>query len=144
MSYFEDLTPYSYYHLGISDNTLNIGWLGREQPYKQGEVKEEILESLWEFLHYRMLQLRGFHVCEFCASPHNGPLPVERNNETIYMGASEIRIIGYNNKIYAAPDLIYHYIVKHSYKPPEEFLEAVKKGPRPSSDKYKKAFGALL
>ena len=144
MSYFEDLTPYSYYHLGISDNTLNIGWLGREQPYNRGEVQEDILASLWEFLHYRMLRLRGFHVCEFCTSSHNGPLPIERNYEILHLGTSEIRVIGNNKKIYAAPDLIYHYIAEHSYRPPEEFLEAVEKGPRPSSEEYKKEFNALL
>ncbi|MGD9007268.1 MAG: hypothetical protein PVG41_05070 [Desulfobacteraceae bacterium] len=144
MSYFVDLTPYSYYHLGISDNTLNIGWLDREHAYARGKVQDEIVEILWEFLRYRVLRMRGFHICDFCTSPFNGPLPVERNNEIIHLGTSEIRVIGENNKIYAAPDLIYHYIIVHSYKPPDEFLEAVIKGPRPNSKEYKLKFSAIL
>ena len=40
------------------------------------------------------------------------------------------------NAIYAAPNLIYHYASVHKYKPPGEFIEAVKGGPRPFSKEY--------
>jgi hypothetical protein len=34
-------------------------------------------------------------------------------------------------RIYAAPNLIYHYVRTHHYKPPQEFLGALKDGPFP-------------
>jgi hypothetical protein len=38
--------------------------------------------------------------------------------------------------IYAAPTLIYHYVEAHHYKPPDEFLQALREGPRPPSQEY--------
>ena len=40
------------------------------------------------------------------------------------------------NRIYAAPNLIYHYVAVHHYSPPEEFVEAVLHGPNPPSEQY--------
>ncbi|MCX7805518.1 MAG: hypothetical protein N3A38_10060 [Planctomycetota bacterium] len=37
----------------------------------------------------------------------------------------EIRVLGRDGKIYAAPTLIYHYVVAHKYRPPQEFIDAV-------------------
>ena len=39
-------------------------------------------------------------------------------------GSAEIRVRG-ANRVYAAPELVYHYVVAHQYKPPREFIEAV-------------------
>jgi hypothetical protein len=144
MSYFEDLTPYSYYHLGVLDNTFNVGWLDKEHLYPKGITEDEIVEKLWLLLHFRVLQLRGFHVCEFCVPLSKAPMPAERNGEIIHLGFSEIRVIGENGKIYAAPDLIYHYIVSHSYKPPEEFTDALRKGPMPNSVEYQIKLNKLI
>jgi hypothetical protein len=52
------------------------------------------------------------------------------------IGDGEIRVIG-KSAIYAAPTLIYHYVVEHQYKPPDEFIEAVLKGPSPESEEHK-------
>src|SRR6267378_4456553 len=38
--------------------------------------------------------------------------------------------------VYAAPTLIYHYVRTHHYKPPDEFLRALRKGPRPPDREY--------
>jgi len=38
--------------------------------------------------------------------------------------------------VYAAPDLIYHYVVEHHYCPPDEFIQAVLEGPLPGSLEY--------
>lgn len=43
----------------------------------------------------------------------------------IRLGSAEIRAYSLNGKIYAAPNLIFHYAKAHNYKPPEEFIWAV-------------------
>ena len=39
------------------------------------------------------------------------------------LGSAEIRVFGQNGKIYAAPNLIYHYMKDCGYLPPQEFLD---------------------
>lgn len=53
---------------------------------------------------------KGFHTCPFC------------NNER---GSTHFTIEG-NGKSYCFPKLLTHYISAHGYKPPDEFLDAVK------------------
>jgi hypothetical protein len=144
MTYYKDLTPYSYYHMGIDDNTLNIGWLDKRHTFTTGGVEAQVIDKLWRFLKPKLLRTRGFHVCEFCKFPVDGPLSVERNNEVIRLGMGEIRIFGDNEQIYAAPDMIYHYIADHNYKPPEEFLEAILTSPLPGSKTYIEKFQHLM
>ena len=49
---------------------------------------------------------------------------IQRGKHTAYLGNGEIRVRG-EAAYYASPTLIYHYVVAHHYKPPEEFIEAV-------------------
>lgn len=44
---------------------------------------------------------------------------------TIALGDAEIDVTGHD-KVYVCPTLIYHYILRHGYRPPAEFLEAVR------------------
>jgi hypothetical protein len=41
------------------------------------------------------------------------------------LGSAEIRVPGKDGKVYAAPNLIYHYIKDCGYLPPQEFIDAV-------------------
>jgi hypothetical protein len=41
------------------------------------------------------------------------------------MGNGEIRVQAPDGQIYVAPALICHYIARHKYLPPKEFIEAV-------------------
>lgn len=41
------------------------------------------------------------------------------------LGSAEIRVTGEHGEIYAAPDLIYHYVADHHYKAPDAFVCAV-------------------
>ena len=54
----------------------------------------------------------GYHICDFC------------NFCNVELGAKTIEI-AYKEKIYACPALIIHYIEKHQYLPPTQFIEAV-------------------
>jgi hypothetical protein len=138
LSYFEDLTPYTYYHAGIKENTFNIGWLDIGYPYQCGEVPAEFLDKLWDLVQIRLFRLRGFHVCNLCSQTEAAPLMVKKDDLEFTLGDAEIRVLGEAGKIYAAPNLIYHYVTVHGYQPPEEFVRAVLTGPGPDSEIYRK------
>jgi len=142
MSYFKDLTQYIYSkgeksHLPV----LNIGWLSNSESFITGETSQEFKDKLYRFCldEYVVLVMRGFHNCEFCGlslsewgktHPDYG-----KNAGLMGLGDGEIRVIGLS-KVYASPTLIYHYVVEHNYKPPQEFVDAVLTGPQPDSAEH--------
>jgi hypothetical protein len=112
-----------------------------------------MLEAVWQYCKFPVAQMRGRHECEFCWSQLPQPSDKasllaalrdhdnrvwrsERNGETLFLGSAEIRVFGSDELIYAAPTLIYHYISIHHYKPPEEFLRALKESPKPPDPVY--------
>ena len=74
--------------------------------------------------------MRGIHECNFCRAQRWPLLPLEENpaitvgGKRFLLGHCEIWIPGHNEKIYASPALIIHYIEEHDYCPPEEFMMA--------------------
>lgn len=111
MAFFEDLTPYNYF-LPEREGTVNIGWLERGHPFSAGPTSATFREKLKACCHRRVKQTRGLHMCEFCKGRKKPG------------GSAEIRVVG-NGRVYAAPELVYHYVVVHDYKPPKEFIGAV-------------------
>jgi hypothetical protein len=138
MAYYPDLSTYTYCNSEESARALNVGWLSAAQPYLQGEVPAGFTERLWAFCRTRVNQTRGFHDCEFCSANSHTP---RRGEETITIGSAEIRVFGSDGRVYAAPNLIYHYVVEHHYEPPEEFISAVLDGPLPQSPDYEALAG---
>ncbi len=139
--YFPDLSPndfgnayigYEYERFG----TVNVGWLDKKHTYVQGKTSDEFQTRLLEFCAYPVVRTRGFHECEFCESSISQPICVQMGDRKIGLGSAEIRVF-YNGRVYAAPNLIYHYVVEHQYKPPDEFIEAVLQGSLPNSLAYK-------
>jgi hypothetical protein len=76
MTYFPDLTPYTYSQ-GVSGGTpptvttLSIGWLGRGEPFQVSspEWPDQIfLDNLspFEQEEYHVNRMRGWHICELC------------------------------------------------------------------------------
>lgn len=123
MAYYPDLSPYNYAH--HSKKELNIGWLEKDQPFPIGEVPENFFINLDFYLNsdFTLFHYMGDHDCEFC----------ENCNDS---SSCEIRVISKDGKIYAAPELIKHYIKVHKYLPPQEFIDAVMTGPNPDSIEY--------
>ena len=113
MAFFEDLTPYTFFHPEEEpDGTVNIGWLERGHTFPTGKTSAEFRAKLQQLSQFRVKRTRGFHSCDFCKGrdkPHS---------------LAEIRVLG-DERLYAAPELVYHYVVEHGYKPPEEFIAAV-------------------
>lgn len=135
MAFFVDFSKYKYKNRQ-EENTVNIGWIEGTKDYCTGEVTKEFLLYLWEYMKFPFYQTRGIY--------HNITLDGENamfiavfDGYEIPMGSYEIRVIDkLNNLVYAAPDLILHYIINHHYLPPKEFIEAVKNGPKPNSKEY--------
>jgi len=132
--YYPDLSSYEY--LRDEDSAaLNVGWLDGAHKYLQSEPLDLFVERLWAFCHMPVNQMMGIHECELCPESifdrH-----VWRGDTDLWLGSAEIRIFGLEGVIYAAPNLIYHYVVDHHYSPPDEFVGAVLKGPLPDSSDY--------
>jgi len=125
MSYYEDLTAYSYYTPGKLNNEWNVGWLDEHHPFLTGPIDPELCEKLLKLCHRPVRQMRGYHYCSFCKGT-NVPVTVESSAGVLKLGAAEIRVEGRDGRIYACPDLIYHYVKVHNYRPPEDFLEAIR------------------
>jgi hypothetical protein len=125
--YYPDLTPYRY-SFGDGDpidpNVLNVGWLDAQRPFPKKRASEEFLDALFERCLEVVYQTRGHHRCPFCRASSSG-VEVSRKGKRSWLGSAEIHIEGKDGKIYAAPDLIYHYVAAHDYAPPDEFVEAV-------------------
>jgi len=138
MAYFKDLTPYEYFsNEPLTPKPLNIGWLSVEKPFETGATSQKFKDRLLKFCsdEYILVVTRGLHICEFCNRSHK--LSYERwikKQEGRYgdkahaasIGNGEIRVLG-KSAIYAAPALIYHYVLEHQYQPPDEFIEAILK-----------------
>ena len=126
--YFPDLTPYTYDH--IEDQIgLNVGWLEKGHEFATGSVPDGLVEKLTEICQEPYERYRGQHVCRFCDF---GPMTLDKLNEYFQkaedanaLSSTVIRVNGADGKNYYSPAMICHYIEKHGYKPPEEFIKAV-------------------
>jgi hypothetical protein len=122
--YYPDLTPYKYMEGNVEPNTFNVGWLDKKHSYPTDSPSKVFLARLFRLCLDPVNRTRGYHTCALCQQPSFG-LEVEREGRELSLGAAEIRVIGKGGKLFAAPDLIYHYVKDHNYKPPDEFIEAV-------------------
>src|SRR6267142_4782726 len=123
--YQRDLTPYRYDIPDPLPDVLAVGWLSRTNGFPHGDVPCEFANALERLLvSNRVNQMRGFHVCEFCKkSPIFCSTPAHIE---IALGSAEIWMPSRENRvIYAAPDLIYHYVLEHRYLPPNDFIHSV-------------------
>jgi hypothetical protein len=134
MAYFEDLTEYSYASAYAAFNTKNIGWLEPGYEFHKANTSEQDLELLWEYCMLSVAQSRGVHKCNLCEPQKT--IVVERMGFRVLLGTSEIRVFSDDGVVFAAPSLIYHYIEVHGYRPPEQFMEALRGSPRPPAEEY--------
>ena len=121
--YYPDLSPYAY--SSKIAGALNVGWLDPAHAYPQGSTPEGFAARLADFCAaaHRVNHTQRVHHCALCPSPAAiGDL-----------GSAEIRVVGATNEVFAAPDLIGHYVLAHGYRPPQAFIRAVLDGPAPGS-----------
>jgi hypothetical protein len=135
MAYFQDLSPYAYGH-GAHPGVVHVGWLDGTHPFPKGSVDSCLIEKM-KFLAERPVELyRGKHYGKLCAEPPGLEKTFMPNGIVIDSNCSwakwlnqrssngEIRV-QYEGVTFAAPVLIVHYIEKHNYLPPAQFLKAI-------------------
>ena len=127
--HFEDLSPYTYPRPQSleqmtkqlldgevsHEGPLNIGWLGKGQEFKIGKTpwlfRRKLRKIAENPIHHGM---DGVHTCDFC-----------ERREKAAAGHGEIRVDGEGSITYVAPTLVVHYVEKHKYLPPQQFIDAV-------------------
>lgn len=135
MAYFPDLSPYCYFERLKNGNEVNVGWLDAAYEFPTGIVSDEVRLRLEALSHIRVNQSRGVHDCEFCEN-HHGFTHYDTDEHTLQLGTAEIRVLADDDKLYASPDLLIHYITVHNYLPPQEFIDALLSGPVPPERAY--------
>ncbi len=106
-----------------------VGYLDPSEPYENtsehGEVPAGFVEKLKSLFHKGlMLASLGHHDCEFCLNQgvKEEDLPKEAQSSCQKSLNDEK-----NNIKYFFPEMIFHYIEVHLFKPPKEFIEFVMK-----------------
>jgi hypothetical protein len=141
MTHFADLSDYQYLQRETGESaTRNIGWLDAEHPFATREPEPTFLERLWQFCGVWVASTRGLHSCELCDEDSNY---TEYAGEKTLLGSAEIRVFSTTGGVFAAPNLIFHYVRQHSYLPPDEFVSAVMDGPRPPNPEFFADLGRL-
>lgn len=124
MTYFKDLTPYSYIQEDES-NFLNVGWLDSRHKYRKGAVSEAFIEKLaWICVNVTLNRTPGIHKCSLCPPMDFGFHVINLEHEKLVLGSAEIHVKG-REATYAAPDLLIHYVLGHEYRPPDDFIAGV-------------------
>jgi hypothetical protein len=122
MTYFADLTPYTF---GPDDGwtgDLNIGWLAANRPYAHGSPPEGFLTALITCAARPVRLYRGIHTCELCGATD---LQFDLEGREVHVGNGELRVRDANGQAYTAPTLVVHYVEAHGYLPPPAFIDAV-------------------
>ncbi|PSK93114.1 hypothetical protein [Taibaiella chishuiensis] len=122
--YYPDLSKYEETSLPI----YTIGWLDQYEFFQQGAVSPFVVEKIIKtYLQEPVNLTRGIYLCPFCNRYLPAPCYIYINEDkSSILGHAEVWIPNKERtKIYAAPDLIIHYIKDHSYLPPQEFIDAV-------------------
>jgi hypothetical protein len=140
VAYFEDLRTYSYSDVDIIEmdwgwlqfrpgyDRINVGWLDAAHAFEEGPTPSWFANALLDIIAAPPTNARrGYHQCPFCPKRSEGSmLSVDHPSGTLWLGHAEIRVPSGPDVMFAAPSLIWHYITVHSYRPPANFIEAVK------------------
>lgn len=107
---------------------LNVGWLGPEVEFPQGEPPEEFVPALTELCaRHSCNRMRGWQRCqlEHPAGETEHPLRFDYDAKRVAMGDAEVRVTSQDGRLLIAPNLVLHYVTEHKYLPPREFIESV-------------------
>lgn len=136
----------------VYPNVKNIGWLHIEKEFSKGQLPSELIQKLKELVFLdiknqddiqagsfdkekavivdQMLVRGSPHECSFCG----GEVVSFSPREVECYSGGRVKVLGLNEIcipsqaggiVYSCPTLICHYIEKHGYLPPEEFVEAL-------------------
>jgi len=91
---------------------IAVGYLEKGTPFEKGELSEEFHKRLWAIWNggYTLTSI-GHHTCEFCGHATSSA------EKILYDGANKVE--------YVFPEMIFHYIKVHDFKPQKEFIEFI-------------------
>jgi hypothetical protein len=123
--FYQDLSNYQYNLAFELEKVKNIGWLEKPHPFNEGSVDVAFLKKLFQIIKHKEFNIyRGVQSCYFCM--HDGFIYGVLENEDIFLGHGEIWVPSITqDSIYASPTLMYHYIEKHHYLPPQDYIDSV-------------------
>ncbi|MGB1249891.1 MAG: hypothetical protein ACPG8W_04610 [Candidatus Promineifilaceae bacterium] len=138
--YFKDLDEYHGCHDEemFSLAPLGVGFLRRKQDFTTGQTPQRFLIKLATFLLSPVCAVGKAMACPLCGEH----VTTQIDGKEVVLGSAEIRILGEEN-IYAAPDLILHFITAHKYRPPQKFIDVVMKAPGVNSAEHRALVKAL-
>ena len=138
MTYFPDLSPYSYTRTPPEGEgePVNVGWLDADHDHPRGDAPDGLLAALVARCDKRINRTRGVHFCDLCPRLTPDEYRARWNDLVVFrseygdvdVGNGEIHVPNGAGRVYLAPTLIVHYVGVHRYLPPREFVEAVLSG----------------
>lgn len=117
------------------DHVRAVGWLSDQHPFPTGDTPPEFLARLKEFCRrwgdglgpLAWSVFMGPHECELCwKCTASGNIGVPAGGV-----------------LFAAPEMVAHYVEVHKYAPPAEFVAAVLSAPLPGTSEYAEAVAAF-
>jgi hypothetical protein len=139
MTYFADLANCTYFRDG-GPWLRAVGWLEADHPYEKGPVAaadvvaiERLAVSTWQPVF-----AAGWHNCSLCGKTDDDAPFVRRIAGGDKLLGADNMFVPSGEVMYVAPTLVLHYIDVHGYRPPEEFLRAVR-ATDPTSPDYHRA-----
>ena len=95
-----------------------IGWLDILEPFEKGKVPDGFVEKLRNLYNNGIIIMTmGFHECEFC---------IDEKRSDIAKSSIEKLLRDEENKIeYIFPEMIFHYMEEHNFKPSNAFINFV-------------------
>ena len=126
VTHFDDLTDCDYFGAEYAHLLRAVGWLTNDRPFATGRMESDVFAKLKELMHapWQPMIASGVHECQLCQFDR----PCGHANLFIPNG----------DVIFVCPELIVHYVASHHYRPPDEFIAAVKNCPLTSTMHYKK------
>jgi len=106
-----------------------VGWLGSTIPTR-GVTPPDCIDRLVQAIDLRPSEvihdlMRGYHNCDICGESRVTISWREREHE---VGAVGHHLVKRDRVLYFCPGFILHYILHHEYRPPDEFVDAVRDG----------------
>ncbi|GAB2870720.1 DUF7919 family protein [Streptomyces mayteni] len=133
MTYYRDLSPYAYLPETVPPGVRAraVGWLSGLRRHPRGEAPAGFAEALAELCRNRTSAgTRGTHACGLPHRPGEPrrPVRIEVGGRQVLLGTAEVRVVAATGDWLIAPTLVHHYVTRHRYLPPPEFVEAVLAG----------------
>jgi hypothetical protein len=126
MTFYRDLSPFRYHDRAGLQSAVNIGWLSPFRYCPTGRTTPEFRDKLFELCDEPQVRHCGCHPCllGLCILTPRFGITASLNGRDAYLGCGIIVVRG-TADTYAAPNLIYHYVTRHGYRPPKGFIDAV-------------------